>query len=422
MGRDSLFRYPHGRNGRRGALSNRAARSPDAATWCWLADEGSNSDPATEYSGGPRERQPLNAPTYYPGVADVGSGRPDSFCIPAKYAGGTDIFDVSDPLSFCVAGKALTGSDSTPLDISIESPTFVSGQFGHQNMRVIDMNPPLHTGKSGGTFRICDLPRGTWRIWMTQSPGINPPSWFGSATFSITDSDIRDLIVAPSVSTSLTGEVVFDDAHVEAQPDKAGLRRSGDMGLIVALQSLHAFQTLSLALRPWTRASLPGTFSLNGVFADDYTVSVSGLKGNTYVKDVTYGDRSVLNEPLHTESAMTGTSLRVTVGNDGGFIEVKPTGKDGNPLAGEWITVIPASATSEAAVAASHTSGQTDQSGEWKSGALAPGKYHVLATSDPLDMTPEALSAIMLERSRVDPVDVGANTTVTARVVAKDLE
>ena len=276
-----------------------------------------SSTPASNAPADPAKRLPLNAPTWYPGVADVEEAAP-LILHPGEVREGVDITMLRS-LSFCVAGNSTGGrigkATPHPSISRSESPAFVSGTFGHQSMRIIDTNPPLRTGKSDGKFRICDLPRGTWRIWMTQGPGINPPSSYGSVTFSITDSDIRDLIISPSVGTSLAGEVVLDATGTEAAPDKAGpdkagSRRSGDMGLIVALQSLHAFRTLTLALRPWTRAPLPGTFSISDIFAGDYAVSVSGLNGNIYVKDVTYGGRSVLNEPFHVESVMTGIPLR----------------------------------------------------------------------------------------------------------------
>jgi hypothetical protein len=84
--------------------------------------------------------------------------------------------------------------------------------------------------------------------------------------------------------------------------------------------------------------------------------------------------------------------------------------------------MVPATASSEALVAAMYVSGQTDQTGTWKSGALAPGKYYVLATETGPDKTPETIAKLMAARSRVDPVEVGPNATVTATAVQKELE
>ena len=115
-------------------------------------------------------------------------------------------------------------------------------------------------------------------------------------------------------------------------------------------------------------------------------------------------------------------ALRVVIARDGGVIQAKVTDKDGNAVSDSFVTVIPATATSEAMIAASYVSGQTDQTGTWKTGALAPGKYYVLASDAGPDKTPETIAKLVAARSRVDPVEVGANATVTATVVQKELE
>ena len=65
---------------------------------------------------------------------------------------------------------------------------------------------------------------------------------------------------------------------------------------------------------------------------------------------------------------------------------------------------------------------ESDQSGAWKSGALAPGTSYVLASGGPPDRTLEMIArAGMVERLRGNPVDVGAGNVTTTVVVSTDL-
>src|SRR5207237_6720797 len=103
------------------------------------------------------------------------------------------------------------------------------------------------------------------------------------------------------------------------------------------------------------------------------------------LKDITYNGHSALFEPLRPGSATGEAGMRVTLAADGGVISAKVADRDGNPLGDSWVIVMPGQVASEAMLASAFVSGQTDQTGAWKSRALAPGKYYVLAKDAPPD-------------------------------------
>ncbi len=231
--------------------------------------------------------------------------------------------------------------------------------------------------------------------------------FYGSQMVTIKDADVSGVGVSASALIPVAGEVVWDGAPPN-DPVNA---------------------TLTIRLSPITTAgdvaaksSLPGAFSFDGLIMTDYAATITRLKGNFYLKDVTYADRSVRFEPLRAGTAAGNAALRVVVARDGGIIQAKVTDKDGNVVSDSFVTVIPAAAISEATIAASYVSGETDQTGTWKTGALAPGKYYVVASESGPDKTPETIAKLVAARSRVDPVEVAANATATAAVVQRELE
>ena len=238
---------------------------------------------------------------------------------------------------------------------------------------------------------------------MTQGRG-SDPTLRGSEFVSVVDADIHDLTITPRAPVWLTGEVVWDGGETD---------QSGGSRILVDLQAPPArdpgFSEHGAS------ATLPGHFSIDNLQAGDYAVDIREVPDGVYLKDVSYGSQSIMYEPFFAGSEPGGSGIRVTVARDGGFIQAKS-------VEGAWITLIPITAGTEAAVSATHISGETDQSGIWKSPPLAPGKYYVLATARQLSMTPETVARIMVERLRTEPAEVAANATLTATVTVTNLE
>jgi hypothetical protein len=141
-----------------------------------------------------------------------------------------------------------------------------------------------------------------------------------------------------------------------------------------------------------------------------------------YIEGATYGNVDVLRHIIRLGSSADNTPLRVTIGENGGTIEVAATERDGNPADNTFITVFPADAITEAHVAVTYTTETTDTTGAWKAGAMAPGAYYVIATPSPPDRSPESIGKLLLGRTRVDPVVVSANGPVNAAVFERTLQ
>ncbi len=359
-------------------------------------------------------RKQLAAPTFYPGSVSV-EGAQVLTLGDGEIREGVDIPVVRAP-SLCIEGHTLAGSAPAALsfDISPEVPTF--GQSGNGGMYGTGM---FH-GETGpdGVIRACGLTPGAWAIHLDQRGASfrDAPAFFGTATFSLTDSDLHDVAIAASPRVSLPVEVTLDGPAPVPTPDKP--RPIPD--LTVSLQSLvYAQHTGESATN---KVSVPGSLSIQDLLADNYSLTVRGLGPGMYIESATYNNADVLRHTLRAGASADNTPLRITIGENGGSIQVAATDKDSHPADNSFITVFPADAITEADVAATYTSGTTDQTGAWKSGTLAPGKYYAIATPTPADRSPEAIGKLLRARVQNDPVTVPPSGTVNAAVVERTLQ
>ncbi len=248
-----------------------------------------------------------------------------------------------------------------------------------------------------GKFRLCDFFPGTFRFAFYEPPAdqqTQAPPFYGVADFTIVDRDLHNLTLVARPGTRLEGDASWDGAPPDDQRDTR---------FLLILQPM--FRTGFSAEPLSAQTQVPGKFSFDALFADAYNLQLRRIPAGTYVKEITYGGRSVLYEPLPVGSA-GGGDLRIVIGTDGGTISGQVTDKDSKPLADQHVLVVPAEPTSEAIFAATMTTALTDQEGQFKSQTLRPGKYLITGTSDQLDTTPETIAKLMQARNRFQEVDL----------------
>ncbi len=362
----------------------------------------------------PAMRKRLSAPTFYPGSTSV-EGAQVLTLGDGEIRDAVDIPVVRAP-SLCIEGHTLAGRAPAALsfDISPETPTF--GQSGNGGM----YGTGMFYGKTGpdGAIRACGLTPGTWAIHVDQ-PGAgfrDPPAFFGTTSFTLTDSDLSDVAIAASPQVNLPLEVTLDGPAPVATPDNP----KPIPDLTVMLQSLvyahHPGDSGN------NKVGVPGTLSFDGLLADNYALTIRGLAPGMYIENATYNNADVLRHTIRVGSSADNTPLRIAIGENGGTIKVAATDKDNNPADNVFITVFPADAITEADIAVTYTTGTTDQSGAWKSGVIAPGNYYVIATPTPSDRSPEAVGKLLRARAQSDPVVVPPGGTANASVVERILQ
>jgi hypothetical protein len=342
-------------------------------------------------------RKPAPVATYYPDTPSM-YGAQTIVLRAGERREGVDIH-MTRAAAFCIDGVLEALGAPAPLRFFIGAQQPTSGASGDGGFFMVQ--PGGEAGKDG-KFRICNLSPGEYQMIAMELPPErqSAPPFFGVRQVAITDDDVHKIRVEGRPQVPVSGEVVW----AATPPEKP------------------ISSKLSIWLQPLTRAqwsgeqlsadsSIPGEFSMS-LLMDEYVVRVFGLPDGLYLKDITYAGVSIREEPLRPGSAPGNAALRLVVARDSGSISAKVADQDGNPVSDANILVMPAESNSEASLAASLKSGQTDQNGTYISGSLAPGKYLVLGSAAPVDRSPESIGNLWRARSQARPVEVAPNNTV----------
>jgi hypothetical protein len=370
---------------------------PTGRAYLLLAQKRDQQLPAISESPAKLElRRPAVVPTYYPGTPSVDGAQALTFK-PGERRENVDL-QVQRSQSYCVEGTINAGAPGT-IRFGIEPTWPASGAHGSGATFV--GAPGGQTGPDG-KIRICDLHPGEYRItgYSETTPGQTPP-FFGTGSFAISDKDESRISFTALPRVPVAGEVVWEGPAPD--PPSAAMLQIG----IRPVARAPFRDELSVA-----RSTMPGRFSFEGLFVDDFSVVVNGVPAGAYLRDVTYGDRSVLYQPFRPGSATGEATLRVILARDGGTIRFTVQGKGGKPAADANIAILPANAPSEGILAAAMLTGQSDQNGVWTSVVLAPGKYYVIASDVPFDRSPETISRLWRGRTSVKQVDLAPSGSV----------
>jgi hypothetical protein len=297
--------------------------------------------------------------------------------------------------SYCIEGQIDTGG--IPATFQIHEPEPSNAASNPFDMQLV-MRMPSGPAGTDGKIRICDLHPGEYRLTATASPA-GATALFGTMLITIADKDVLNVRIAPGPSRRLTGQVTWE----REQPKKPFNAR-----IAIILDSLTRASRETTSVR----SAIPGEFSFESIPVDEYSLRIMNVPRELYVKDITYGGRSVMRGPLGVGGAIGDAELLLVIGQDGGFLGASVADKEGRPISDGYVLVMPASARSEPELADAMISGQLDQNGFYNSDALAPGKYLVLASETRVDPTPEAMSRLWRARIRAKEIVIEPGKTM----------
>jgi hypothetical protein len=352
----------------------------------------------------PELRLPAVVPTYYPNARSI-DGAEAVVLRPGEQREGVDI-RLTRSAAFCVDGVLDGNSGPGALRFNIAETQPHSGRSGNGAMYTAT---PGGTSGPDGKVRICDLHPGEYELSVAESTGggIATTTQFGATIVTIGDRDVAGVRVGLRPRIPVSGEVVFDG--VAPEPPLTGKLRL-------------AVEAITRTERGNTQVSIPGEFTFEGgLLMDEYGLDISVPTG-VYVKDVTYADRSILHQTLRVGSAVGNAGLRVILGRDGGTVGGRVADKDGNPVADCTVVILPVAADNEAVFAASLKTHKCNETGEWRSETLAPGKYFVLATSGTIDRSPETTGKLWKARNRGEEVEIAPLGKVSVTLSPKSLD
>jgi hypothetical protein len=376
--------------------------------------EEANLKPVSEAPSDPELRAPVLAPTYYLGAKEIGAAVP-LILGPGENRESIDIKMARSP-SYCISGTVRPGAGSRPVEFRI-SETQPASLFGlavldimatHRVSDNVIRSGPAGRGTAGpdGKVRICGLHPGSYELSADSGDG------FGVKTIAISDHDVGDVLVVAEPAVPVSGEIVWDGAAPDAPvKDRAmvlyGPTRRGN-GILMPVA-----------------VPIPGPFRFpEAIFKDDYIVAVAGLSNGVYLKDATYGGRSILNALFNAGTAAQPPIIRFVLARDGGRVTAMVSDNEGKAVCDADVALMPASADSEAALASVMTWGNTDSYGAWTSEAIAPGKYYVIAGFLPVDRSPDSIGKLWRARTNTEAeqIEVGPGATVRLGLRPAELE
>lgn len=287
---------------------------------------------------------------------------------PGQQVEGVDI-QIERAKAYCVEG--VTQSEGVPAAmyfdiyesnfISLQAPISLPGRF-----YVARFGGNRMTG-SEGKFRICGLHPGEYRLLAMSESNSASSKLFAARSVSIADRDLTKVELNAMPGISLPGEVVWNEA---TPPNVADAHVNVS---ITPVQRGAGSASLS--------APLPGEFVADGLRLDEYAVAVDPPAG-IYVKDLTYGGISMLNQTFQMGSGIGEGGLKVVVAGDGGTISAKVADSDGNPVPSASVWFLPSSAKTAAELETVLGSCTTNAAGLCTSATLRPVKYLVFATME----------------------------------------
>lgn len=342
----------------------------------------------------PKLRRPAFTPTYYPHAISLDSAE-RLVLSDGEVREGIDIRIARSP-SLCIEGVLQAQGAPAILQFGIAETQPSNGYYSGGGLFG---SPPGGTTGPDGKFRICDLHPGEYRFEVS-SPSDTRPHFYGRTTVAVAREDVRDLTVPALPLLPFSGEVAW---YAEA-PEKPVKSQ-------VTIETWPVYRAPFMGETYRVESELPGAFSISGLRMDDYEIRIRGLPPEYYVKDITYGGLSVHNRMLRLGSAVGDSPLRILIGHDSAYIHAQVQDEDAKPVTDSNVFILPASSPSEADLAAELIYAPTDQYGVYRSNALPPGKYYVLAADLPRDLAPETIGKLWQVKVEAAVVELEAEQT-----------
>ncbi len=363
-------------------------------------------DAVSRVPADPKQRRPITIPTYYPNTET-----PEGASVLSLRSGeerqGVDLRLGRSP-SYCMEG-VLSGPGG---------PAEVNFTITRMGMSTVVAPISSVAGKTGrdGRIRVCDVYPGDYELAVNDPVDRGQtPSFYGVTTITVKDRDVENVMVPVALPVTIRGEVSVEGSQ-PTQPVDAKFR----MNLMRQGQGGSARDDVDRAI--------PSEFSYSVLAMSDYSLLVYPMTApGWYVKDVTYGGVGIMNRRWRPGNAPADARLRILVAHDGGTISARVADKDGKPVAGAGVFLVPAAAGADNDLALKMSIGTTDQNGQFQRDSLPPGKYYVEALMLPQDAeatekSPELMARLRGGRDKAAEVELGPGASASVRVDLIDRE
>jgi hypothetical protein len=209
-----------------------------------------------------------------------------------------------------------------------------------------------------GRFELANVQPGPYMLMTVEMKGTTPSIQMHSIV--VPAEGLQDVKLASLPEGTIQGKIaVSGDGVVKTA------------GLMVMLSP----DENAPSMPAFDRVSEAGTFTLKASAAQ-YQVTLPTVPEGTYIRSVQWNNREMLGKPLDLSAGPSG-DLLVTLGTDGGTVDVTVSGVDGKPAIESTVILLPSDPIRR--VKELTKSAGTDGAGHVKFTDVPPGNYLAFA-------------------------------------------
>jgi hypothetical protein len=239
-----------------------------------------------------------------------------------------------------------------------------------------------------GTFAIAGLTPGKYRL-MARLQGSDGPDMQSASKELEVENDDNSIVLALVRAETLSGTVEIEgDAPKSPVREKLGVRLSPE---------------IQFGENKGADVGEDGTFHIDRVFPGKLRMIVMPLPENAYVKSIKAGSAEAQDGLVDLSHGVAGSQIHITLSRNGGRVEGRVLGEDGQPFTGPSMVIL-----TESDDPLDEKGFQAAEAGEkFSYSGLRPGKYRFMAL-EPSHMMmssqakPDALKALLAHAEEIE--------------------
>jgi hypothetical protein len=231
----------------------------------------------------------------------------------------------------------------------------------------------MNYNRVDGTFELRDVPRGSYWVSAISFPdpgtGVTPAQIARNtavAPIEVSNADVENVVLAFTPGFSIRGRVELDGASLSSLPDVDRTR--------VFLLPGEAMPRGGGEPQP---IRTDGTFTLESVQPGNYRMIITPMPPDAYIKSARLGQTDVSSEM--SISGPVSDFLDILLSTKGGQIDGRVVDKDERPMQAIQVVLIPDQQRNRRDL---YKLGTSDQNGQFRMRAIAPGDYKLFAWED----------------------------------------
>jgi protocatechuate 3,4-dioxygenase beta subunit len=218
---------------------------------------------------------------------------------------------------------------------------------------------PSTVQKPDGSFVIQEVLPGSYTLASFWSDdGI---AYVNRQAVDVGNVDVEGIAMTVSPGTNVSGRIVWEGQPALEKDDLTVIPHAADVPFGVRGQS---------------KVGRDNLFTLKGLGEGTYHAAVMGMSKDCYIKDMHYGESSVLKDGFTVTRGEAGT-LEIAVSSRGARVKGTVMDGDGLPLAGVSIVLVPE--LSQRENYQKYKTESTDQYGNFDLRGIAPGDYKLFS-------------------------------------------